>query len=296
MRINILIILLISALTACKEESDLLLPPKVETIGILEVTSSTASIVGNIPDQESFLVSERGVCWSVNPSLTLSNSDKLKNGEGKGRFITKISNLNSNEIYYARAYATYSKGTVYGEVLTFKTEPNSIVYQLDGRTLKYGDPFPLIIDLNKDGLVDYTLWVEATANSTQVRLHFGINPIGANLIKCGPVLDENFLNAGFLIAENSGMFISDQLKENQFWTSDHGILVIRNDYLNGTLTYEGNWADSMQIVGIQFKENGFTFFGWLRIDFNKITETVTLIDYAYNSEAGESIKAGSEVN
>ncbi|QSE95911.1 hypothetical protein [Fulvivirga lutea] len=173
---------------------------------------------------------------------------------------------------------------------------NSIVYKLDGRTVQYGDPSAIAIDLSEDGHVDFTIFVELTANSLGDRLYAGMNPIGANLIKSGPPIDENFLSMGLLVAENSGEIIDFEVKQNQQWTSDFGALAIRNTYTNGEISYEGNWADSVQIVGIQHKINETTHFGWLRIKFDKVTEIVTLIDYAYDSIVNQPILAGANSN
>lgn len=38
------------------------------------------------------------------------------------------------------------------------------------------------------------------------------------------------------------------------------------------------------------------YFGWLRVKFDKMTEEVTLIDYAYETVASRPIIAGAESN
>lgn len=173
---------------------------------------------------------------------------------------------------------------------------NSIIYKLDGRTVKLGDPLPIAIDLSEDGQVDFTIFVELTANSQGDRLYAGMNPIGANLIKSGPPIDENFLSMGLLVAEFPGSTIDFNVESNQQWTPEFGALAIRNTFTNGNISYEGNWSDSEQIVGIQNKINQAAYFGWLRIKFDKMTEIVTLIDYAYDSIASQPIIAGAKSN
>lgn len=176
-------------------------------------------------------------------------------------------------------------------------EPTStIIYKTDGRSVKYGDPAPVAIDLSEDGQVDFTIFVELTANSLGDRLYAGMNPIGANLIKSGPPIDENFLNMGLLVAEIQGATIDLNVGQNQQWTPEFGALAIRNTFSDGEVSYEGNWADSVQIVGIQNKINQSVYFGWLRIKFDKNTEIVTLVDYAYDPIPGKPIKAGARSN
>lgn len=103
---------------------------------------------------------------------------------------------------------------------------NTIMYKMDGRTVKAGEPFPIALDLSDDRQVDFTLFVELTANSKGDRLYAGMNPIGANLIKSGPPVDENFLSMGLLIAEIPGSLIDFKVDANQQWTTAYGSLVI----------------------------------------------------------------------
>lgn len=173
---------------------------------------------------------------------------------------------------------------------------NTIVYKTDGRTVKLGNPSPIVVDLSGDGQVDFTIFVELTANSKGDRLYAGVNPIGANQIKSGPPIDQNFLSMGLLIAESIGDTIDINVATDQIWTSEHSALAIRNTFTNGDISYEGNWADSTQIVGIQNNIKGSIHYGWLRINFDKITEIVTLIEYAYDSIPSQPIIAGAVSN
>lgn len=178
---------------------------------------------------------------------------------------------------------------------TSKT-PNTIIHQADGRTVKHGDPFPIALDLNGDGRVDYTIFVELTANSLGDRLYAGMNPIGANLIKSGPANDANFQNMGLLVAETPGATIDAAVGPGQEWTGDFSALVIRNTFTNGTISYEGAWAEGERIVGIRHVAGTGSHYGWLRIRFDKTTEIVTLVDHAYNTTAEEPIQAGATSN
>ncbi len=62
----------------------------------------------------------RGVCWSVSPNPTVSNSHTT-DGSGTGSFTSNITGLTANTTYYVRAYATNSAGTSYGEQKSFTT-------------------------------------------------------------------------------------------------------------------------------------------------------------------------------
>jgi hypothetical protein len=168
-----------------------------------------------------------------------------------------------------------------------------IAYAEDGRHVKYGDPDPIILDMNGDAIVDFTVFVELTANPAGDHLYTGINPIGPHLIKSGPPDDNRYLNMGLLVAEAPGEEIDGSSGANERWSGDHGTLVIRHTPTSGAVWYEGDWsADSAQIVGIQLMMAGEVHYGWLRLRFDKATEWVTLVDHAYAETPQIPLKAG----
>ncbi len=97
-----------------------------------------------------------------------------------------------------------------------------------------------------------------------------------------------------LIADTLGAPIRTQLQLDQRWTGDHSILVLRHTYTSGGVKYEGDWAGGSGIVGIQHVINTVKYFGWLQLEFDKTTEVVILVDYAYDSIPGQSIVAGQK--
>lgn len=110
---------------ACtKETSDVRLDPQLSTSQVLNLTSNSVSVVGFVvASGDGF--SEKGVCYNTSTAPTTSNS-KVVFSDGQftsATFTVKLSNLNYATKYYARAYAVGSKGTVYGEEVTFTTLP-----------------------------------------------------------------------------------------------------------------------------------------------------------------------------
>ena len=97
-----------------------LLTPTLTSIEASQILIYTAVSGGNISSQGSGMVSERGICWSINPNPTYSDSHS-SDGNGTGAFSSNISGLAENTTYYVRAYATNYLGTAYGNQITFKT-------------------------------------------------------------------------------------------------------------------------------------------------------------------------------
>jgi len=62
----------------------------------------------------------RGVCWGTSPNPTLENNHTI-DGSGTGTFRSSLSGLKPATTYYARAYANYITGIVYGNQISFTT-------------------------------------------------------------------------------------------------------------------------------------------------------------------------------
>lgn len=94
--------------------------PTVTTTAISDIAINRASSGGNVTNDGGAPVTARGVCWSMSPSPTISDS-KTINGSGTGTFTSSLTGLSSSTNYYVRAYATNSEGTAYGAVRSFRT-------------------------------------------------------------------------------------------------------------------------------------------------------------------------------
>ncbi|MBN1925392.1 MAG: fibrobacter succinogenes major paralogous domain-containing protein [Prolixibacteraceae bacterium] len=104
--------------------------PSVSTSEISNITTTTASSGGNILYNGGNPIVERGVCWNTTGTPTIDD-DRTSDGTGSGSFVSNLTGLTPNTIYYLRAYATHSEDTGYGDQKTFITY-NSSVSDIDG--------------------------------------------------------------------------------------------------------------------------------------------------------------------
>lgn len=81
---------------------------------------TTAELGGIITNDGGAAISERGVCFGLNPNPTVSDN-KVVSGKGIGSYTINAINLKDNSKYYARAYAINFKGTAYGNEQSFNT-------------------------------------------------------------------------------------------------------------------------------------------------------------------------------
>jgi uncharacterized protein (TIGR02145 family) len=101
--------------------------PTVSTAGITGILDTLATSGGNIMNDGGSEITARGVCWSTTTNATVTGS-KTDDGTGTGAFISKISGLSANTVYFVRAYATNSLGTAYGNYIRMTTAEGTLVY------------------------------------------------------------------------------------------------------------------------------------------------------------------------
>ena len=113
-------------------------PATVITNPITKIMTNSAVAGGCVKDDGGASVTERGVVYSLSKEPITSNY-KVKSGSGVGEYTCNLTNLQDNAIYYVRAYAINSKGTVYGEERYFTTKEITLpsVYTLNATDVSY---------------------------------------------------------------------------------------------------------------------------------------------------------------
>src|SRR5690625_2878210 len=95
--------------------------PSLTTKEATNVTSEGAVTGGNISDNGGFPITKRGVCYSKSENPGLSDNC-TEEGTGTGEFSSTLDNLETENKYFVRAYATNRAGTAYGNQISFTTD------------------------------------------------------------------------------------------------------------------------------------------------------------------------------
>lgn len=129
--------------------------PVVETISVSDknISSGIATFKGNVVSLGDLGYTERGFVYGIVHNPTIDDTKITASGSGLGEFSANASELVEGKTYYIRAYATNSKGTVYGEekVADFKaiapqvetvswTYTSTTTVYLIGKITNVGDP------------------------------------------------------------------------------------------------------------------------------------------------------------
>jgi hypothetical protein len=94
--------------------------PAVTTSAVSQITKTSAVSGGDVTYDGGSAITARGLCWSTDPDPDL-NDNVIAGGDGTGAFVSDLTGLSVNTVYHVRAYATNSKGTVYGDDIAFQT-------------------------------------------------------------------------------------------------------------------------------------------------------------------------------
>ncbi len=87
---------------------------------VSNIGSVTAQFQGSVVFDGGSMITERGICWSLNSTPT-TNDQVINTGSGEGAFSGNINGLTPGALYYVRPYAVNAVGTAYGPELSFTT-------------------------------------------------------------------------------------------------------------------------------------------------------------------------------
>lgn len=119
---NCLVIIFSVFIISCSKDSsnDNLSLPSVVTLEIDNLTYNSVESGGSIISNGGTSIISCGVVWSTNENPTI-NDFKTTDVLSVSEFTSSITNLEPNTTYYLKAYATNSKGTSYGNQISFTT-------------------------------------------------------------------------------------------------------------------------------------------------------------------------------
>jgi hypothetical protein len=111
------------AASCTKEMSEIKLDPAMTTTQSMNIGSDTAVVEGYVVAEGDGLT-ERGVCYSTSEAPTTADSKVVYEGENENAaFSVVLRQLDYATTYYGRAYGINATGTIYGEQLSFTTDP-----------------------------------------------------------------------------------------------------------------------------------------------------------------------------
>ena len=109
----------------------------VVTDSIINISYNSASGGGEVLTNGGSPVFQRGICWDTLSNPTIDDHFTM-DGSGIGTFNSLLSDLDTNTIYYVKAYAINQVGVSYGNEVVFVTQsgvpcPDMPFFEYDGK-------------------------------------------------------------------------------------------------------------------------------------------------------------------
>jgi uncharacterized protein (TIGR02145 family) len=145
--------------------------PEIVTVEVTGVALNTATSGGEITSDGGGDITEKGVCWNITGEPTTADS-KTSDGTGAESFTSNLSGLQKGTVYYVRAYATNSVGTVYGEQFVFNTKIDDLAGN-QYNTVLIGSQLWMAENLKTTKYKDNTQIPNVTANAAWTVLTTG---------------------------------------------------------------------------------------------------------------------------
>ena len=95
--------------------------PEVNTGEATGITTTSATVGVNFVNDGGATMNRCGICWGTNENPTINNNVALIGELTLGEYALDLTNLIPGTTYHARAFATNSVGTTYGEDVSFTT-------------------------------------------------------------------------------------------------------------------------------------------------------------------------------
>jgi len=103
--------------------------PIVETLDPTNIDATAATVGGNVINEGSSILTEKGIVWNISGDPTLLDNVIIEGTTSTGTYNVSMTGLDVLTNHYVRAYATNSNGTSYGTVKQFTTDCNPPITQ-----------------------------------------------------------------------------------------------------------------------------------------------------------------------
>jgi hypothetical protein len=166
-----------------------------------------------------------------------------------------------------------------------------IYYKEVNSTLNFNQTTSLKLDINQDGSNDFEIYKDKYKTDIDSLKGFFVKNLGSSPKMIEIKLTHNTLFDCMNLMSYSGEeVISESLPNEHSWDSKNGLLALRHE---PNATFIARWSDGApKIMAIRLLISGKAHYGWIKLQYSRENNSITVMDYAYNQVVEGPIRAG----
>ena len=251
---------------------------EVRTVGITGNAMLQATVNGEVTNEGTSAVIERGVCYGKGHYPTTGGLH-VSSGSGMGEYSCQLMNLEANATYYVRAYAINSLGSAYGEEMSFvammeTTAPVVTTNMVNGITQSSATGHGTVVSDGGATVTRRGLCWSTEHNPTVDDIHADCGSGVGDFSGLMPHLANMTTYYVRAYAENAiGMAYGDEVS---FTVGQHNVQVdvSATPSNGGTVTGGGTYQQGQQCTVTATANSGYVFLNWTENGSEVSTEAI----------------------
>lgn len=165
-----------------------------------------------------------------------------------------------------------------------------IFYKEVNSTLNFNQTTSLKLDINEDGSNDFEIYKDKYKTDIDSLKGFFVKNLASHKMIEIKLTHNPLFDCMNLMSYSGEEVISGSLTEEYSWDSKNGLLALRHE---PNTTFIARWSDGVpKIMAICLAVNGKAYYGWIKLQYSRANNSITVISYAYNQTEEAPIKAG----
>ncbi|WP_207421795.1 hypothetical protein [Desertivirga brevis] len=165
-----------------------------------------------------------------------------------------------------------------------------IHYKEINSTLNFNQTSGLKLDINEDGAYDFEIYKDKYKTDMDSLKGFFVKNLGNHKMIEIKLTHNPLFDCMNLMSYSAEEIISESLPEEHSWDSKNGLLALRHE---PNTTFIARWSDGApKTMGIRLMVDGKNYYGWIKLQYSRENNSITILSYACNRAAEEPIKVG----
>lgn len=192
--------------------------------------------------------------------------------------------------YAISAAAFLATGTIDAEVVYVDVDPDNTIG---------GEGGVMLIDINDDGVNDFKFTIYSYSGAftySGITISYGVKVAAANALVDNEFLGTLQSTMGYTFNYIPIVSAGEEINSTQNFVTGTGSLAVSVTLFGAPYYSVGNWGGAeMSFLGFRLVQDGSNNYGWMRLSVSDDGSSITLHDYAYQTNAEQGISAGQLV-